>query len=48
MENPGLIGFLKIIGAKNQIPITFDIALVCNKIIKVRHSTHEFLNFNLN
>ena len=39
-------GFLKIIGAQNQLPITFCSDLVCNKTLKASKSTlktHEFI-----
>ena len=42
---------LKVIGVKNQLPITFVIALVCKKISKVINSPpppiNEFLTFDI-
>ena len=32
--------FLNIIGVQNQLPVTFDRALVCNKTLQVRNSLY--------
>jgi hypothetical protein len=45
IQNPVLIGFLKIIDAQNKIPVRFGTALVCNKILKVRNSSDSNTNF---
>ena len=49
IENPILNRFLKIIGAQNQLPITFCSDLMSNITLKARNSTpkHEFLNYNI-
>ena len=39
IEKPAFNGFLKIIGAQNQLLITFCSDIVCNKTLKARHST---------
>ena len=36
---------LKIIGEQNQLPISFDIALVCNKILKAQDYFADHKNF---
>ena len=45
MEKPVFNGFLKIIGAQNQLPIIFCSDLVCNKTLKARNSTPAHMNF---
>ena len=44
-------GFIKIIGAQNQLLNTFCSELVCNKTLKARISTHththEYPTFNI-
>ena len=52
IENPVLNGSLKIIGAQNQLPITFCSDLVCNKTLKSKDyefepHTHDFLTFTI-
>ena len=51
IEKPVVHGFLKIIGAQNQLPITFCSGLVYNKTLKAWNSTstctHEFLTFKV-
>ena len=39
--------YLKIIGAQNQLPITFRSDLVCNKAFEIWPHTHESLTFNI-
>ena len=38
---------LKISGLQNQLHISFGTALVFNKILKVRNSSHEFPTFEI-
>ena len=45
IENLGSNGFLKNIGAQNELPITFCSDLVCNKTLKARNSTPLHTNF---
>ena len=45
MEKLFFKGFQKVIGAQNQLPITFCSDLVCNKILKARNSTPTYTNF---
>ena len=49
IKNPGLTGFIKIIGVKNQLPITFGTDLIHIMILKVRNpNTHTYLILNQN
>ena len=41
---PVFNGFLKVIGVKNQLPITFCLDLVCTKTLKARNSTPTHTN----
>ena len=45
IEKPGIIRFPKIICVQNQLSISFGIALLCNKILKVKDSTPPYNNF---
>ena len=49
IEKPVFNGFLKIIGAQNQLPITFCSDLVCNKTLKAKICpyTHKFITLNI-
>ena len=42
-----LIRFVKIIGVQKQLSISFGIALIRNKILKVKHLHHTYTNFYL-
>ena len=44
IEKPVFNGFLKIIGAKNQLPITFCSFIIRNKTLKARNSTPPHTN----
>ena len=44
-EKPVLKEFLKINVAKNHLPITFFLDLMCNKTLKARDSTPTHTNF---
>ena len=45
IENPVFNGFLKIIGAQNQLAITFCSDLVCNNSLKAKDSTPTHTDF---
>ena len=45
IEIPIFNGFLKFIGAQNQLPITFCSDLMRNKTLKARNSTLTNTNF---
>ena len=45
IEKPGIIRFPKIICVQNQLSISFGIALLCNKILKVKDSTPPYIDF---
>ena len=45
IEKPGFNGFLKIIGARIQLPISFCSDLMRNKTLKARNSTYTHTNF---
>ena len=45
LEKPVFNVFLKIIGAQNQLPITFCLDLMLNKTLKARNSTPTHTNF---
>ena len=45
METPVYNRFLKIIGAQNQLLITFSSDILCNKTLKARNSNPTQMNF---
>ena len=45
IEKPVFSGLLMIIGAQNQLPITFCSDLECNKTLKAKHLTLTHINF---
>jgi hypothetical protein len=44
IKNPGFNGFLKIIGAQNQLPITFCSDLMINRALKAKNSSAKHTN----